>query len=108
MKKIAVLVDGGHVRVLSKKAGKTFDAAFVEALGHRCAIANEEIHRILYYDCDPFEGRVVLPVSGGHKVFAPSNQLTRELAKKDLFAIRRAVVFLLSAEERESGTSPAP
>ena len=92
MRKVAILLDGGHIRVLAKKAAKTFSAEFVEKVGLECAIASEEIHRILYYDCDPFGGTVTLPVSGSKTTFTASDRLTRELGQKDLFAIRRGVL----------------
>jgi uncharacterized LabA/DUF88 family protein len=92
MKKIAVLIDGGHVRVLAKRAGKTFDADFVEALGLKCLAASEEIQRILYYDCAPYSGSVTLPVSGGKKTFTGSDHWLHELARRDLFAVRRGVL----------------
>lgn len=92
MKKIAVMIDGGHVRILAKRAGKTFDAAFVEKLGLSCHGASEEIQRVLYYDCAPFEGSATLPVSGGRHHFTGSDQWLTELARKDLFAVRRGVL----------------
>jgi hypothetical protein len=54
MTRIAVMIDGGHVRVLAKRAGKTYDPAFIEKLGHKCKASTEEIQRILYYDCAPY------------------------------------------------------
>jgi uncharacterized LabA/DUF88 family protein len=93
MKKVAILIDGGHVGAIAKKkAGRHFDADFVERLAMTCAIATEEIQRILYYDCDPYIGKVKMPVSGLMRDFAASNQLTRELARKDLIAVRRGVL----------------
>ena len=64
MKMIAVLIDGGHVRVLARQAGHQFRADFVEKVGASCAVADEEIHRILFYDCAPLSGSKALPVSG--------------------------------------------
>ena len=51
--KIAVMLDGGHVRVHARKAGKTYDPAYIEKLGLACALTGETIHRIMYYDCAP-------------------------------------------------------
>lgn len=90
--KIAVMIDGGFVRVLAKNAGKTYDPAFIEKLGQSCALAGEEIHRILYYDCAPFAGTVTLPVSGGKHAFGGSDAWLHELSRKDLFAVRRGVL----------------
>src|SRR3989442_449689 len=92
MKKIAVLIDGGHVRVLAKRVGRAFNAAFVEKLGLKCHAASEEIQRVLYYDCAPYSGTVTLPVSGGRYQFTGSDNWLYELAHKDLFAVRRGVL----------------
>ena len=51
--KIAVMLDGGHVRVHAKNAGKTYDPAYIEKIGLACALTGETIHRIMYYDCAP-------------------------------------------------------
>src|SRR5207249_4939553 len=91
MKKIAVLIDGGHVRVLAKRAHKTFDDVFVEKLGRSCGIAGEDIQRILYYDCAPFMGTVTLPVSGGKHTFTGSDRWLHDLSHRDLFAVRLGV-----------------
>src|SRR5262245_42130654 len=88
-KRIAVLLDGGHLRVYAKRANKTFDPAYIEKIGLACSLPNvEEIHRILYYDCAPFTGSVTLPVSGGLRNFTGNDQWLHELSRKDLFAIR--------------------
>ena len=93
MKKIAVLIDGGHVRAIARKvAKKNYDAVFVEALAMKCSVANEDVQRILYYDCDPFYGKVTMPISGTIRQFASNDRLTRELSHKDLFAVRRGVL----------------
>jgi hypothetical protein len=44
--KIAVMLDGGHVRVPAKKAGKTYDPAYIERIGLACGLTGETIHRI--------------------------------------------------------------
>lgn len=93
MKKIAVLMDGGHVRVLAKLAKKPFDASFLESVGLACADPlKEEIHRILFYDCAQYEGSTTLPVSGQRHKFTGSDRVLRELAHKPLFAVRRGVL----------------
>jgi uncharacterized LabA/DUF88 family protein len=88
-KKIAVLLDGGHVPVWANKANKTFDPVYIEKIAHACAVPTlEEIHRIMYYDCAPFTGTVQLPVSGGRRNFSGNDQWLKELSRKDLFAVR--------------------
>jgi hypothetical protein len=85
-------LDGGHVRVHAKRAGHVYDPNYIEKIAHACALANEEIYRILYYDCAPFVGTATLPVSGQKKVFPAADAWLHELATKDLFAVRRGVL----------------
>ena len=92
MKRVAVLIDGGHVRVLAKRAGKTFDDVFVEKLGLACVGVDEQPQRILYYDGAPFSGTVTLPVSGDTHAFTGSDRWLHELAHRDLLAVRRGVL----------------
>ena len=63
-KKIIVLIDGGFLRVRAVKAGNKYDPSFIERFAHGCKGDDEEILRILYYDCAPYSGTVKLPVSG--------------------------------------------
>jgi len=91
-RKIAVMLDGGHLRVHTKKAGHTFNPNYIEKIGLACAITGEEIHRILYYDCAPYEGTAVLPVSGSKHTFSGSDAWLYELSRKDLFAVRRGIL----------------
>jgi uncharacterized LabA/DUF88 family protein len=93
VKKVAVLLDGGHVRVYANRANKTFDPPYIEKIGLACVLPTiEEIFRILYYDCAPFTGSTTLPVSGAKKTFTGNDQWMHELSKKDLFAVRRGVL----------------
>ena len=92
MKRVAILIDGGFLRVAAKKAGKLYNPPFIEKFALRCPIAGEEILRVLYYDCAPYSGTVKLPVSGADHTFTGSDQWLRELSRKDLFAVRRGVL----------------
>ena len=91
-KKITVMLDGGHLRTHAKRAQLNFNPEFIEKTARACALDTEEIFRILYYDCAPCRGTTALPVSGNSKTFTSSDAWLRELAKKDLFAIRRGVL----------------
>jgi hypothetical protein len=42
---------------------------YIEKIALACSLATEEIFRILYYDCAPYEGTAILPVSGQPKKF---------------------------------------
>jgi len=90
--KIVVMLDGGHLRVHAKSAGKIYDPAYIEKIGHACALANETIHRIMYYDCAPFNGTATLPVSGSAKTFVGSDAWLKTLSYKDLFSVRLGVL----------------
>jgi len=91
-KKIAVMLDGGHLRVYAKRAAKDFTPDYIEKIGLACSLAGEEILRILYYDCALYNGTATLPISGGKKTFTASDAWLRQLAQKDLFAVRRGTL----------------
>ena len=92
--KVAVLIDGGHLRALARRAHPKikYDPDFIEKVAHLCVHGDETLLRILYYDCAPFEGSAKLPVSGAVHKFSGSDHWLRELAAKDLFAVRRGVL----------------
>ena len=90
--KTAVLIDGGHLRVLARQARHTYDPDFIEKVAHRCVEADENLVRALYYDCAPFSGKVKKPVSGEMHEFTGSDGWLRDLAARDLIAARRGVL----------------
>ena len=89
-KKIAVLVDAGHLRVALKKAGQPYTADHIEKICLQCARGTEEIVRILYYDCEPFVGELKAPISKQKLPYGKTSSMLHDLSLKDLFAIRRA------------------
>jgi uncharacterized LabA/DUF88 family protein len=91
-KKAIILIDGGFLRVRATRAGKIYDPEFIANLAHNCQSQDEEILRILYYDCAPYAGTAKLPVSGDRHTFAGSDKWMEELAARDLFAVRRGVL----------------
>jgi uncharacterized LabA/DUF88 family protein len=91
IKKLALLVDGGCLRAWANQTKRRYEPELIEAVAHACVSADEELFRILYYDCDPFSGSVDLPLSGTRKVFAPAPWL-HKLEGRDLFAVRRGVL----------------
>jgi uncharacterized LabA/DUF88 family protein len=44
------------------------------------------------YDCPPYSGEAVQPVSGNKKAFTGSDKWLHELSRKDLFAVRTGVL----------------
>jgi uncharacterized LabA/DUF88 family protein len=92
MVKTAVMIDGGHLRVLVRQAGYTYNPAYIEKVALESVESDETLLRVLYYDCAPYRGEVALPVSGNKQEFQGSDRWLRELAAKDLFAVRRGVL----------------
>jgi uncharacterized LabA/DUF88 family protein len=86
------MIDGGHLRVLARKAGHDYNPDFIEEVAHAVALEDERILRILYYDCAPYSGKAKLPVSGAEHVFKGSDTWLNVLAAKDLFAVRLGVL----------------
>ncbi|WP_460449930.1 PIN domain-containing protein [Alsobacter sp. SYSU BS001988] len=86
--KTIVMIDGGHLRVLSRQAGLVYDADLIEAVGRSCVDRSETLIRIHYYDCVPFNGLVRLPVSGQERDFAGSDRWLYELSERDYLLVR--------------------
>jgi uncharacterized LabA/DUF88 family protein len=102
------LIDGGHLRALAKAAKKKYVPDYIELVALACADADEEILRVLYYDCARFEGEVTLPVSGLRHTFTASDQWLRDLAAKNLFAIRRGVLKFRGWKPKKAPLKAAP
>ena len=92
MKRLAILFDGGHVRVQAKRSGKMYSASLIEKVAHAACATDEEIYRILYYDCEQYSGTAKLPVSGVERTFTPHSTLLADLCRKQLFAVRKGVL----------------
>jgi uncharacterized LabA/DUF88 family protein len=90
--KTAILIDGGFLRVVAKRAKKTYDPDFIEKFAHACNAENETIFRVLYYDCAMYSGTQKLPVSGKPFTFKSNDGWLHALSHKDLFAVRRGVL----------------
>ena len=93
LKTVAVLIDGGHLRVVAKKSEKNYVPAFIEQFSKECVVHTEEdLQRVLYYDCPPYNGTAKLLVSGMGHTFKSSVAWLDDLASRDLFAVRRGVL----------------
>ena len=92
MKKVAVLIDGGHLRVLARRDKHNYNPDFIEKFAHNCVAEDEQLLRVLYYDCAPYVGEVKLPVSGDSQKFDGSDSWLRDLASRDMLAVRRGVL----------------
>lgn len=107
-KKVAILIDGGFLRVKANLAGKTYNPDFIEALSKKSVIADEEIFRVLYYDCAPYSGTVTLPISGNPKTFSGSDKWLEDLASRDLFAVRRGVLKFRGFKPKKTPVAGPP
>ena len=108
MIRTAVLIDGGHLRVLAREAKYTYDPDYIEKVAHACIDKDETPLRILYYDCAPFVGKTKLPVSGNYFEFKGSDAWLRQLAAKDLFAVRQGVLKFRGYKPRHIPMTSSP
>ena len=107
MLRATVSIDGGHLRVLGRKAGHHYNPDYIEKIAHACVEPDETLLRVLYYDCAPFNGSVSLPVSGQPHQFEGSDHWLRHLAAKNLFAVRRGVLKFHGFKPRKIPVTPA-
>lgn len=64
MKKTAVLLDGGFLTIKLKQILKRFPTPEeISKFSLACLIPNEELFRVYYYDCPPYESVVTNPLS---------------------------------------------
>jgi len=108
-KKLALLIDGGHLRVLCKQVRHTYDPPYVERIARACLGQDEECLRILYYDCPPYRGEVQTPISKKPHQFKGHDGWLRNLAQRDLFAVREGVLKFRGWTPKKSlpvGTAP--
>ncbi|MBN9659441.1 MAG: NYN domain-containing protein [Acidobacteria bacterium] len=91
--KAAILIDGGYLRVRTRKAGLVYDPELIEKVAIACLDATTEtLHRVLYYDCAPYTGSHRQPVSGTLTSWTGNDQWLVDLSCKDYFAVRRGVL----------------
>lgn len=106
--KVAVLIDGGHTRVLAKRERLPYNPDYIEKIAKACVADDEVPLRYLYYDCAPYAGTAKLPVSGEDHVFTGSDAWLNILGKKDLFAIRRGVLKFRGWNPKKIPMPPKP
>ncbi len=90
--KTALLIDGGHLRICAKKAGKNYDNQFIETFAPTCFGKGEYLFRVFYYDSPQYRGKAYLPVSGEETKFQASDKWLRDLATLERFAVRRGTL----------------
>jgi uncharacterized LabA/DUF88 family protein len=103
MKKTILLIDAGYLKPVLREKNIFYDADMVAQIANDCCADDEELHKILYYDCesfDPIDKKTGKPFSyllkheNGAKLVKKENKLIIELQQKDLFAIRLGVLKL--------------
>ncbi len=105
--KVAILIDGGHLRANSKQADLKYSPDLIEKVAHSCLQdPDESLLRILYYDCAPFSGKLKQPVSGTIKQVVGSDAWLDQLARKDLFAVRRGVLKFRGFKPKRTPIDP--
>jgi uncharacterized LabA/DUF88 family protein len=92
MKSTIVLIDGGFLRSQAKQAYIPYKPHFIQRFALSCIASDEECLRILYYDCAPFVGSAIQPVSGTARNFTGSDRWLHDIAALDLFAVRRGIL----------------
>lgn len=107
-RKVALLIDGGHLRALARVANRTYDPTLIEKMAHHCAEPDEELFRILYYDCAQYVGTQNQPVTLTPREFKGSDAWLRILAEKNLFAVRRGVLKFRGWEPKVLPVGQAP
>ncbi|MCA1988541.1 MAG: NYN domain-containing protein [Desulfarculus sp.] len=95
MKKVAVLMDGAYVRyTLYRYVDGPANDSHLERYARNCVKDNEELFRIYYYDCLPFEEQRFHPISRTYidfkqtDAYRKSLNLIQNLETKDYFAVR--------------------
>ena len=92
MKRTIVQIDGGHVRAIATNAGHDFSPNFIEAFARSLSRDDEDVLRVLFYDCAPFQGSKPRPISGTTQTFAKSDGWLRDLSGRDFFAVRLGIL----------------
>jgi uncharacterized LabA/DUF88 family protein len=91
LKPTAILIDGGYLRQRARAAGKPHrDPDFIFSVAEGCIYpSNEEVHRVLYYDCKLYEGEQRRPISGDGVAYdGGDNDWLGKLAEENYFAVR--------------------
>ena len=64
MKRVIIQIDGGHLRAQARRDGIDYTVDLIEDFAHALLEKQEELIRVFYYDCRPYQGEAQLPVSG--------------------------------------------
>lgn len=92
MKRVVVQIDGGHLRAQARRDGIEYTVDFIEDFAHAVIAKGEELSRVFYYDCRPYQGETPLPVSGDLFQFKSGGGWLDELASRDYFCVRTGLL----------------
>ncbi len=93
MKRVIVQIDGGHLRAQARRDGFDYSVDFIEDFANDCIVRkDEELLRVIYYDCRPYQGEAPMPVSGDPFIFKSGGGWLDELASRDYFAVRTGIL----------------
>ena len=106
--KVALLIDGGHLREVAKGAGHQYTPDYIEAFPKKCIDKNEELLRVLYYDAPLYRGDQQRPVTGTNVKFKANDEWLNDLASRNLFAVRRGHLAFRGWKLRSVPTSGKP
>jgi uncharacterized LabA/DUF88 family protein len=94
VKRAAVLLDGDQVRRhIRKELGREPVPADVVALAHGCVAEDEDLFRIYYYDCLPYDRPETHPISHTVTHFAESQVSIKRRAFYEMLARMECVAF---------------
>ena len=107
MKRTALLIDGGAPRSWANAMGLRYSGDLVEELAYACLDEErEELIRILYYDCEPYDGVVTRPISGLRMEFTARTSFLDEIATRERFAVRRGTLVFRGWQLRTYDLDP--
>ncbi|HEY4546032.1 MAG TPA: NYN domain-containing protein [Pedomonas sp.] len=92
MKRVIVQIDGGHLRAQARRDGLDYTVDFIEDFAHALLEKQEELVRVFYYDCRPYQGETQLPVSGEAYHFKSGGGWLDELAGRDYMCVRTGML----------------
>lgn len=92
MKRVIVQIDGGHLRAQARRDGIDYTVDFIEDFAHALLEKQEELVRVFYYDCRPYQGEAQLPVSGETYHFKSGGGWLDELAGRDYLCVRTGML----------------
>lgn len=99
MKKVAVLIDGGFLsKIFYKNTKRYMSPADVILVAKKIINKDEELFRLYYYDCPPFEQTLINPISkkeidfSANSFCAAQKNFQNQLAENDFVALRRGEI----------------